>query len=842
MSARGVRPSGSSLALALALALALTLTLTAPAALAQVIVVAGASKAPPAPLAPAGVAFPDGRDVQVVLQLVVDATGRVESAVAVSRAPASASPAFADAAVQAARRATFTPSTRDGVPIRSRVAYALVFRAPAPAPPAPAAPAAPAAGAAPTARPIAPLEPQADAAEVVEVRGAGWASPRGLGDTRVTRELLEASPRQQTSELLSAAPGFFVDHEDSEGLGNDVYLRGFDLDHGSGIEMRLGAIPINIPTHIEGQGYADANFIIPEVVRSIRVLEGPYDPRQGDAAIVGSANFELGVPERGYQLRSTYGSFNQARVVAIAAPRDANEETFAAFSIRSTDGFGQRRAGQSASLNAQYGADLGPRDHLRVIATAYGARSSLAGVVRQDDVDAGRIDFYGSYPYLAQGQSVQSSRVILGADIEHAAPDGARFEIFPWFMSTDFRARQNFTGDLETSQINPSAAALGDLFEATNLETAAGLTSRFHAAPVRLGPFGELVAEPGFTARAGHTDQARNLLDPTNLQTWDRRIDASLETLDVGAYLDLDVRLFRHLHLTGGPRVDLLAVSVNDHLANLVPAGSASPGALPGAVRDVSGVSVGPRLSASYDLARTIEPVVSYGEGFRSLDGQSLTEGATPYSKIRSLEAGFRAQTPGERAVTTLALFETWVQNELVFEAASGGLDTQNASIRRGIVGSVVAHPTPWLLVSSALSVTDATFSTLVAGVGHYVPNIPPILFRTDATARRSLGAIGGKPVTARVGVGYTFLSGRHLTDAIVGPVTHALNATVAARRDWLELGVDAYNLLGLKYADDAQYYASNWSFRPGQQPASEAIHLTAAPPLTVLGTVAVYF
>ena len=85
--------------------------------------------------------------------------------------------------------------------------------------------------------------------------------------------------------MLAAAPGFFVDHEDGEGLGNDVYLRGFDLEHGSGIEMRVGNVPVNSPVHVQGQGYADANFIIPEVVRSIRVLEGPYDPRQGDTAI-----------------------------------------------------------------------------------------------------------------------------------------------------------------------------------------------------------------------------------------------------------------------------------------------------------------------------------------------------------------------------------------------------------------------------------------------------------------------------------------------------------------------------------------------------------------------------
>jgi hypothetical protein len=795
------------------------------------------------PIAAIAAPFPAGApsiEVQVTTQVVVDSKGAVESAVVTSRAPAGAPASFDEAALLAVRASGFRPSTRDGRPVRSRVEYVVVFHPPALPATAPQEPP-------PASGPAIAGGQASQHTQVVEVRGVGWSAPRGLGDIRISRELLEASPRQQTSEMLSAAPGFFVDHEDGEGIGNDVYLRGFDLDHGSGIEMRLGSIPINVPHHIQGQGYADANFIIPEVVRSIRVLEGPYDPRQGDAAIVGSAYFDLGVPERGYQLKSTFGSFDQVRVVGVAAPVEADEDTFAAFSMRSTNGFGVNRASQSASVNAQYAIDVGPRDRLKLVATAYGARSLLAGVVRQDDVVAGRIGFYDSYPtgpgFFAGGQSVQSGRVVLGADFDHVTPGGARFEFAPWFMWTDFRGRQNYTGALESSQIDPSLSGQGDLFELTNRESAAGTTARFHTAPLHLGDLGEAAAEPGIFVRMGHTDQTKSLLDPNSgLQVWDRRIDAGLDTLDIGAYFDVDLRLFKKLHVSGGPRADLLLVSLDDHLAGLVPAGS-TPSSLTGAaVRAVEGIAAGPRVTASYELTREISPVVSYGEGFRSLDVQNLQEGAAPYSKIRSVEAGFRAETPGQRYTTTLAVFETWVGNELVFEAASGGLETENASVRRGVVSSVVARPWSWLLVSSALSVTEATFSTLVVGVGHYVPNIPPILFRTDATARGRLGTYRGKPITGRVGVGYTFLSGRHLTDSIVGPSSNVLNARAAARYQLIEVGVDGYNVLGLKYADDAEYYVSNWSFKRGQQPASEAIHITAAPPLTVLGTVALYF
>ncbi len=850
------------------------------------------------PATPIEVATPAGAlaiEAQVVLQLVVDASGHVESAVVASHAPADVSSSLDEAALDAVKKAQFRPSTRDGRAVRSRVEYVVVFHAPAPdkaaasdasadavapaaatasAPPVtPAAappslpqaastlpPGMPRPASAAASPPTSTNEQDEDYAQVIQVRGVGWSSPRGIGDVRIKRELLEASPRQQTSEMLSAAPGFFVDHEDGEGLGNDVYLRGFDLEHGSGIEMRLGNIPINSPVHVQGQGYADANFIIPEVVRSIRVLEGPFDPRQGDAAIVGSAYFDLGVADRGDELKTTYGSFNQVRVVGVAAPEGADEETFAAFALRKTDGFGENRASESATMNAQYGLDVGTRDHVRLLATAYGVRSTLPGVVRQTDVDAGIIGLYDSYPYDTQGQGVQTSRVILGADFDHVAPSGARFEFAPWVMWTDFRARQNFSGNIYSSEIDPAlAGGMGDLWETTNAETAAGVTSRFHAAPFCVGSWLEATTEPGIYVRAGHTDQTKSLISPETLQPWDRRLDAGLDTLDAGAYLDLDLRFWRRLRLSGGVRADLLYVSVDDRIGYDVPPAEAAAGTIPGSIRGTQGVAAGPRATVEYDIVPEFAPVVSYGEGFRSLDatanvatstgtagaGPSIQEGGTPYSKVRAVEAGFRAQTPKERYTATVSAFETWVANELVFEATSGGFTTEGSSVRRGVVASGVAKPFDWLLASLAASVTSGTFNTLVAGVAHFIPQVPPVVLRADVTARGKLMDIDHRPLNGRVGVGYTFLAGRYLTEVnetIKGPANNILNANASLRYANVEIGVDAFNLLDLRYADDEEYYVSNWSVNPGTRLASSAIHLVAAPPLTVLGSLALYF
>jgi hypothetical protein len=466
------------------------------------------------------------------------------------------------------------------------------------------------------------------------------------------------------------------------------------------------------------------------------------------------------------------------------------------------------------------------------------------------------IGAYGSYPFFTNGQSVQASRAIVSADFDHGSPSGARLEFAPWVMWTNFRSRANYTGNIYSSALDPAlAGGQGDLWESTNQETALGVTSRFHAAPLRISSWLEVTTEPGVYVRSGRTDQSKSLLNPDTSSVWDRRLNADLQTLDAGAYVDIDVRALKKIRLSGGVRADFLAVSASDRLGYDVPA-RAQAGGIPGAERSTQGLPVSPRAMLEYAFVPEVAVAVSYGEGFRSLganatvatsdgiagQGPTIQEGAKPYSKVRSVEAGMRAQTRGERFTASVSAFETRVENELVFEATSGGFTTQAASLRRGLVASTVVKPLRWLLASVATSVSSSTFTTLAPGVSHYVPNVPPVLFRADVTVRGTLATLSGAPLTGRVGVGYTYLAGKHLRDNVVGPSNSVLNAGGAIRYRAIEVGVDGYNVLNLRYADDAAYYVSNWSVQPGTPLATPAIHLTQAPPLTVLGSVSVYF
>ncbi len=108
-------------------------------------------------------------------------------------------------------------------------------------------------------------------------------SGRDLNNRAVTRP----------GEMLEAAPGLAVVAHADGGKANQYYLRGYNLDHGTDLAIFVDDMPINLPTHAHGQGYADLNWLMPETVNSLDVRKGPYFADVGDFATAGSLFINL---------------------------------------------------------------------------------------------------------------------------------------------------------------------------------------------------------------------------------------------------------------------------------------------------------------------------------------------------------------------------------------------------------------------------------------------------------------------------------------------------------------------------------------------------------------------
>ena len=273
------------------------------------------AQAPPPPPPPAGVTAPvvvqhvdavyppsalaARRHADVVLTVTVDADGHVSKVDVAESGGAD----LDEAAIVAARQWTFVPALRDGKAVASRIRMPFHFAPPAPAPEVvetanpgelPVSPATPTASA-PAAAPAAANPPVAASPEQVEVLGRIEPRFHGVSDTVFVMGALAAVPHKNAEELLKlAAPGILLTNEGGEGHAEQVFLRGFDAREGQDIEFSVDGVPINDAGNLHGNGYADTHFIIPELVRSLHVVEGPFAPQQGNFAVAGSADYELG--------------------------------------------------------------------------------------------------------------------------------------------------------------------------------------------------------------------------------------------------------------------------------------------------------------------------------------------------------------------------------------------------------------------------------------------------------------------------------------------------------------------------------------------------------------------
>jgi iron complex outermembrane receptor protein len=773
--------------------------------------------------------------------------------------PSTSSPAPGSAPVPA----TSSPGTGPAVaPVpstspRTDAAGLPPSAAPGPAPsapapsdsPGPSAPSSPAPSDSPASTDPAAGEPVLD----VGVRGRRPPPPRAASDFVLDRDTLTAAPRQSAGDMLSAAPGVYIARPEGEAVAHEIFLRGFDAAHGPDIEFTAGGVPLNQISHLHGQGYADLNFILPEVVRSIRVTEGVYDPRQGDFAVAGSIDFDLAVPRRGFQLRSSGGSFGTFRQLALWAPKGQSDETFAAAAIRRTSGFGRNRGGLSGTAIGQF-AFTGPAGLAgKLHVAAHAARAGIAGVLRDDDLRAGRVDFYGTYADpSASAQSASAARGQLALELARETGAGGRTSFLAHFALVDFHSRENFTGFTQRAMVMPAWVGRGDLIEQQNRDVGGGFRLSHRTGWWRPARSFHAALELGTSARVHRLQQAQSLLQAPQNEIWDRRVDATVLATDIGLYADLDLRLGKYVQLRGGARSDVLHYDIDDRLGNFIaPYQVASH--LVGHRRTATGVAAGPRATLVVTPRPWLSTFVAYGQGYRSPQARQLEEGErAPFAKVHSVEGGLKLAPRWRRPLhVTAAGFGTFLASDLAFDPEEGRLEKIGPTRRGGMVAAVHARPVAWLLTSASVTYVHAILAAPPPAsaenpnppyqAGQLLPYVPPVVVRADVGVDKDLVQLGRSPLGLRIGAGFSYLSRRPLPYGQFSDPVHLLDASAGLRWSYVELGVEAYNILARRYAATVYSFVSDWNTTPAPS-RLPARHFAAGPPTTVLGTLTLSF
>jgi hypothetical protein len=821
----------------------------------------------------------DGRRVEVTLHLQVDGEGVVRRADVHTVEPADAPDAFIKAALEHALRHRFSPSSLEGRPVPYVFDHRVVFdpqrhasEADPDVVPVPVVPPEPEPEPAPPSPPVERAAMPDDVREVVveTPKTARRESVTG-GDFEFEPGHLADVPRGSAERLLTLAPGLVLYNSGGEGHPSAFFLRGFDAGEGQDIEFTVDGVPINEPSNSHGHGFTDTLFIIPELVSRLRVTEGPFDARQGDFAVAGSAAYELGLDARGVVTKGEYGRFNTGRALVLWGPQGMSRGTFAGVDFKAGDGFGVNRAHQSTRAMAGFERGLGRGFVVDASLQGYTTRYDSAGVLRLDDFDARRV------PGCSSGRDAQlfctydenqgGGQTRVGGTVRLGREWGRqRFSQNLWVTGRDQRIRENFTGF--TTDIRPDGAPQrGDGVE----QTYRGLLTGTRGSWGRTWDwwFRPQDVEVGYGVRYDDTRSTQVRLRKDDGIAYTRDFDAELRIVDVSAYTSTKLRPLERLDVEVGLRSDAFGFGVVDHG---LPTTDRAGERLPTAATDAFGVAVAPRAATSVHLAQwpheggrwddsdragpsfgfgDLDWMTAYGVGTRSSDATALSDGEfAPFARVQSAETGLRARWLGIADLLDLearsVAFYTHVDRDLVFDEAQGRNVLAGESNRFGVLAYLRASVTDWADVQASVTWSEAYLPPEDAKAfewtaGPRLPYVPRVSARGDATVFHDFW-IRRERFHWTLAVGATYLAPRPLPLDTFGSRYTVVD--LAGHFGWrfVEVGLEIQNLFDNRYHQFELLYASNFE-GPATRPAMlPQLHFAAGPPLSAMGTVTLHW
>ncbi len=649
---------------------------------------------------------------------------------------------------------------------------------------------------------------------------SGARRPRSASEVTRERDVLDASPHRSGSDLLGLMPGVFLSQHGGEGKAHQIFLRGFDAVHGQDLELWAAGAPINDVSNVHGQGYADLHFLIPETVHQLRAMPGTYDPRQGDFAVAGSAEFLLGVEREGLHASQSFGSFGGTRTLLVFRPEGHSPASFGAFESWHTDGWGPSRAADRTSAIGQLEFPVASGIQLRVLGSAYASRFASPGTVPLDDLESGR---RSPREAAIPGQGGASGREQLVLEWSGRDDRADAWTLSPYLVRRSLSLRQNFTGWL-TDPVS------GDMTQQRN----DALTMGFRASYRRRA---RLVSdrdgvEVGIAARTDTVEQSQRAIAAGTGTVTATTVDAVVHQSDVAGYVDVSLFPVERLALRGGVRADGIATTVDD---------AASPSGV--ATRSAHGVHLGKKGTIDIALGTSGAHVLaSYGEGFRSPQARSLGDGErTPFTTVQSYEAGTRYQD-AHRLAASLAVFRTLLSRDLLFDHATGRNESVPGTARTGVAVDLTAHPAKWLLTVASFTWAKATYrwSEGIYEKGYSLPYAPQVVGRTEMAATQRLAVVAGQSLVGKIGLGWMLLARRPMP---YGEMGHdALQVDVQSSLRWgpTEIGLAVFNVFDAVWFDGEYTYASRFD-RSSTASLVPQRHVTTGSPRSVWASLAIH-
>jgi outer membrane cobalamin receptor len=334
---------------------------------------------------------------------------------------------------------------------------------------------------------------QAAATELAEVQ---ITAKNERADLKKLAQLdLHLRPLQSAQDVLRVVPGLFIGQHAGGGKAEQIFLRGFDIDHGTDIRISADDIPVNLVSHAHGQGYADLHFVIPELIEQVDFNKGPYFADKGNFTTAGYVDLRIKrILDQSF-VKVEGGQFETGRVVAAinllpATIRAVNQSLYAALEATGTQGFFDAPQ-DFRRINAllKYHGKASENTILHASVSSFSSKWNASGQIPERAVADGTIGYFGAIDATEGGNT---SRINAQMEMTTSLRNGDIFKQQVYYSKSDFELYSNFTFFKE----NPTD---GDQIRQREQRQLFGYTNRYERKNEVLGIAGKM--EMGIQSR-----------------------------------------------------------------------------------------------------------------------------------------------------------------------------------------------------------------------------------------------------------------------------------------------------------------------------------------------------
>ena len=535
---------------------------------------------------------------------------------------------------------------------------------------------------------------------------------------------IQTNPVKSSQDILQKVPGLFIGQHAGGGKAEQIFLRGFDIDHGTDIAISVDGMPVNMVSHAHGQGYSDLHFVIPETVAKIGFDKGPYEMNKGNFATAGYVAFSTKNKLDHNRIKLEAGQFNTQRLLGMFNLVASDQHNaYIATEYSATDGpFESPQNFNRINVFAKYRGRVNATDQLGITASYFSSKWDASGQIPQRAVDQKLITRFGAIDDTEGGKT---SRANVLVHYDKFIDENTSLKNTVYASKYNFELYSNFTFFLD----DPTN---GDQIKQQESRNIIGLQSELK----NHFSFGNVDG----TWQAGinfRNDQSNDneLSHTRNRRTTLNRLKfGSINETNFGAYAGTSLT-FNKWTINPSVRLDYFDFQYNDALQTLYSTQTATK------------AIVSPKLNIIYRPQESLQLYLKTGKGFHSNDTRVVVaqNGKKILPSAYGFDTGFMWK-PSSKTLLNVAYWHLFSEQEFVYVGDAGIVEPSGKSRRQGVDLSFRYQPLSWLFWNFDTNYTQARAIEELAG-NDFIPLAPKFTLVSGLNVNHSSGIFGSTQV-----------------------------------------------------------------------------------------------